>query len=805
MPRILQSRNLLTIAIASTTLGVTTPTFAQSDSEHMLVLEEIIVTARRKDENLQDVPITVNAVSEQALSDLNIRKLEDLQSVVAGLTLAEDPLAPSASVRGVRFDSFASGFNPTVEFYLNDAPAVATIAMQALFDVQQIEVLRGPQGTLRGRASPSGSITITTKKPVMNEFSGFVDVTSINADGYNTKAAINIPLVEDMLAIRLAGILEENDSTEVESLTSSEEARFRNKGWRFSAGFEPTDSLSFNLFYQQLEPTRNLPVHVESASIANSSLAVSDPFIRAEDRKAISNDTNYSEQDLRRTGLEASWQFSDFSLNYAGSITEQIILRNDIQDPGGYFDTTYAQELQYFSQDLNAQADAESHEIRLQTTNGLFDGKVDFVVGALHQVTEPHNKLGNQTPVFFGTVASPATYILTANTPITTSSKSTEQSIFGNISYHFNDATELSVGGRYIDYETESDVVVSGNTISAINDSTTTNIVSLSLKHQFADNLLAYGSYGTSWRPGINVVGDFSFAQTEREDSFQNLDAEESDSIEFGIKSEWLDNRLRVNITVYHQEFDNYPFRSGGEGVYFVSTEVDNTSGTPQFIESVDQFNFVAAVPVTVNGVEIENFYRFSDNWDMGLLLSYSKGELDNGTIPCNDYLPADGQPDSSGAIPSVSDIRSATGGDNIAACRAKFRSDYTPLWTGTLQSEYTFNVGSMEAYVRGMATFYGPSQNDPSNAVDDVDAYNMVNLYFGLRDPSGNWEAMLYGKNIFETEETLSREANPASVGFTGVILSPFSVEGYTAISDYREVSLTPPREIGVNLQYRF
>lgn len=138
-----QLRSLVAVLIATST--TTTPlAFAQAAA-----LEEVVVTARRRDEAIQDVPMSVLGFSGDQLKDFNIRKLTDLSTIVPGLVLEEDSIAPNASMRGVRFDQF-TGTSATMEFYLNNAPSSSLMVLQNVFDVGQIEVLYGPQGTLRG-------------------------------------------------------------------------------------------------------------------------------------------------------------------------------------------------------------------------------------------------------------------------------------------------------------------------------------------------------------------------------------------------------------------------------------------------------------------------------------------------------------------------------------------------------------------------------------------------------------------------------------------------------------------------------
>ena len=124
-----------------------------------------------------------------------------------------------------------------------------------------------------------------------------------------------------------------------------------------------------------------------------------------------------------------------------------------------------------------------------------------------------------------------------------------------------------------------------------------------------------------------------------------------------------------------------------------------------------------------------------------------------------------------------------------------KQRSNTAPLFTGTFNAEYSFQMGGLDSYIRGQLTYFGDSQNDPSNPLDDVDAYNLINLYAGISSEDGRWNAMLYVKNIADVDEVTERPATPSS----------FSVDGVSTVSTYRGVALTDPREIGVNLRYNF
>ncbi len=215
--------------------------------------DEIIVTARRREESVQDVPQTVNAVSGEELAKLNLQRFEDLQSVVSGLDLSSGSRGfdTAASIRGVSFAT-RSQATPTVDFYLNDAPLQPGLLFQSLFDSGQIEVLRGPQGTLRGRAAPSGAITITTRRADVSDVGGYVNLTGTTRGNINVHGALNVPILPEVLAVRLAGIVDENESSSIKSINNGVDPWHKTKAGRASVQFEPAENFSAGVMYQYL-------------------------------------------------------------------------------------------------------------------------------------------------------------------------------------------------------------------------------------------------------------------------------------------------------------------------------------------------------------------------------------------------------------------------------------------------------------------------------------------------------------------------------------------------------------------------
>src|ERR1700712_2954753 len=233
---------------------------------------DIIVTARRRDESKQDVPLVVNAVTSQQINELNLRQFEEITKVVPGLTIQQNAngIGSTTTVRGVKFDVNASGNNGTVEYYLNDAPISAGFVLQSIFDIGQVELLRGPQGTLRGRASPSGSITVTTRKPDLNEVGGYFSGTGTGNGAINAQAAASVPIVADVLAVRVAGIVDNNDANDVHSIYGGPNPYSRTRAIRASVRFDPINNLSINFMYQRLQQRLRVYDQVESVSFTNT-------------------------------------------------------------------------------------------------------------------------------------------------------------------------------------------------------------------------------------------------------------------------------------------------------------------------------------------------------------------------------------------------------------------------------------------------------------------------------------------------------------------------------------------------------
>ncbi len=797
----------LVLALCSvSSLAIAAPAFGQAANDSTTASSDtIIVTARRREESAQDVPLVVNTVSSEAVGKLNLQNFTEVQTLVPGLLLknTDSGIGANAQIRGVQFDINASA-RPTVEFYLNDAVITSDAVLQQMFDISQIEVLRGPQGTLRGRSSPSGSITITTRKPDLYEAGGNVSATGNNIGGLNFNGGIGVPIIEGVAAIRVAGVYNENEFNRVRTINRTLDGRdayTRTKGGRVSLLIKPANWLQLEGSYHRLERSAAFYNQYASASLFDPAAPASTLLIRPADRLSIGEirDTNSQTYDIFNWRAEVN--FAGQALIYQGAHSKSDLLSNGTSDPANRFAGTD------FPGETHTRAKGTSHELRLQNVERVM-GMFDYVIGVFRSNSGANTNLISVTPIALpsflggGLVATNNTYIV-PGTPFVK-----ETSFFGNVTAHIGEKTQISAGLRQIQIKQDASNLSldfgSGTptvlpTSAAVNDKKL--IYTASIQHAFTPDLMVYASTGTSRRSGPTIVGIFSPVQSALQRQFTVMPSEDSTSYEVGIKSTWLDGRLIMNLTAYHQKFKNYPYKLTSDVFY---TNYNFDFSTFQFIPAVgNSAQYAAPVPVLVKGIEAELSYKASDNFNFSLVAAYADGKVKNGLIPCND-LNRDGVPDATTGAPTVAQLQAAYGANNIGSCTVTQRAAYQAPFSAAVQAEYSHPVSDkVSAFTRGQFSYYGGSQNDPTNTFDDIGAYGLLNLFAGVRDPEGNWEVSLFAKNLFNTTKVLSYA--PAVTGFQELTFSNPATVGQSFTSPYSRISTTPPREFGLNVRFAF
>jgi iron complex outermembrane receptor protein len=821
---VLAGSSLLAIAVPAYAQQAEQPAPVAAAENGASIVSEIIVQARRRDESLQDVPLVVNAVTADTIDKLNIRNFTDISSVVPGLQLTPNAngIGTSSSIRGVNHDVNVSAENGTIQYYRNDAPVPSNFVFQTMYDVGQIEVLRGPQGTLRGRSTPSGSITATTRLPDLIEPGGSIAGTFGSSSTANLNGALNVPVIEDVLGIRVAGLHKFDRLNRVTSINSDVKPSSETNAIRATVRFEPTQWLRFGFLYEGMQSKSLRYDQVRSVSDYNADYT---PSAGAPDYGRIGLDDYLSVQS-RPSTVTQKFQFYNWNaeadilgqrLVYVGSRTSQHYHSFGVRDLANFFpDLAIGQE-------ADTRGTTSSHEVRLQNLDRVA-GLFDYVVGYFEYAVPSRTILNDSsiTQLRLAGLGIPIAAPSVTNTPIyLPKGTPKEQSFFGNVTLHLGDATELSGGLRRIHFTDFRDglfisctpeLYAAGScrrqngTQSDVKENTT--IYSASIKHRFTPGLMIYAATGSSWRPPVVAVGNFTNANyTPNEVAHVSLPSESSKSYEIGVKSDWFDHKLTFNLTAYHQKYKNYPYRAGGAGIAYINI---NSAGAP----AIGNFNFVSAVPVKVNGVEAELAFSPTSQLSFGATLNYAKSTIGNALLACTDALNnqtgavgSDGIADT--VTPTLAQMQQAYGGERVAVCPGGGQSaTFQPKWTGVLRAEYNQPVGDqMDAYLRGLFSWRGKSRTDPGNRFDDVGAYGLFNLYGGLRSAKGSWEVTLYAKNLFDTAKLLTQDDLAQFTPVTDVFLAPptFSVAGIGSSvynSRYTGVTVTAPREFGVTFR---
>ncbi len=208
-----------------TGLTLVSPAFAQAQTEATAAVEEILVTATRREESLQEVPVAVTAISAEALDRAGVKDLRDLSTLATSFNMNSSQTETGGTtlrIRGVGTTGNNIGLESAVGVFLDDVYLSRPgIALSDLMDVEQVEVLRGPQGTLFGRNTSAGAISIRTRRPNLGENESFANITAANYDGLNLQAGISGPIIRDELGYRLS-IARREQGGFLESTTGAE-------------------------------------------------------------------------------------------------------------------------------------------------------------------------------------------------------------------------------------------------------------------------------------------------------------------------------------------------------------------------------------------------------------------------------------------------------------------------------------------------------------------------------------------------------------------------------------------------------
>lgn len=720
-------------------LAVAVPAIAQEKPTTGDDATVVVVTASKRKENIQTVPMSIDAVTGETLAKLNVQKFEDVQKLSPGLVLnPADGRGQNVSLRGVTFDP-DSGASPTVQVYWNEVPISTSDAFRSMFDVGQVEVLRGPQGTLRGQTSPAGAITISTQRPSLHGYNGTFNQTIGSESQWNTQAAVNIPLIDGKLAVRVAGLYDYTENG-VHNVINDRDSSDMAHGGRVSVLWKPMSNLEFLLVHQQLNDTNvNFPVAV-GAPVPGQAAG---PTLTADDRASIVEGNYDFRSHTQKTSLNVTWDLATTRLSYIGGFQEGT--EADLRDQ----DMTNVITGFQYEQDVFAKAKSWTHELRFESTKGTF---WNWMVGAYYS-KDTGNAVFTQPLVYF--VLSPYDPPLYDTLEGSTDPANYGQntSFFTDHRFAFSEKDNLEVGVRYQENKSYNQQYISffgmtqpglSSDLALIKSQGWTG--SASYKHSFDKDTMAYVSLARGLRPG-GAVGFITAVGLAP--SFYLYQPETTDSYEVGFKTKLFDRRVTLNADVFRQDIKNYIARANGIWVRTaaVSGEPNGTGpgGTYDADAGTGALNLNSNGDVVSQGLEASVNWLITSEWNAQFSLSYIDAHYKNALLYCNDGN-NDGVPDNLG--PYVQPGKQASLCVSNRPLADTFGNEAGKL-NMTLRSEYTKTIGKFDYFTRGLIRYVPESYNLALNK--NIASYTPVDLYVGMRDPQHNWEISIWAQNLFD------------------------------------------------------
>lgn len=612
------------------------PPVARAQQSEQAVLEEIVVTARRRDEQFQDVPMTITAFSEQDISDAGIEEPQDFVSLTPNVTLVETQNQGTSflTIRGI---SQARNSEPSAAILVDGVLLTNPAQLQQqLFDVQNIQVLKGPQGAIYGRNAIGGVILITTEEPA-DEPEGRVELGYDDGPGMQAQVMSNGPLGgSDTLSYHAALSYYDTDGW-IENTHLGEEADpFEDTSVRLRLMGEPNDRLSWDARYYQSEvDTQALYFRISPDGADDTSLPVR------------VNNTGINNRDLSNLSFKLDYEAEAGTFTSITSYdTVEEILTGDqydfVPEQEAYFRNLFGGAGPFGNYDW-----AQSQYLDVETMSQEFrftsptDERVRWIAGAYVTATDRYISTsnivdplggGNQAyPVYRtprGAAQFPNSYNLTF---LADSQDNLAWAVFGEISADVTDRTELSFALRYDEDTRENTTetptayipVFAGEPIATsgqVREQTWDELQPrLSVRFQPSDNVTLFSSYGRGFRSGgFNQTGVEAAALASGFEGVEGtFDAEVADTLEFGVKSQLADNRVNLNFSVFDTE---------AEGSYFFVFEPQTST---QNLGNLDEVDY--------QGFEFDLVAQLTDSLDLNFGYGYTDSEIKSSADPAHE------------------------------------------------------------------------------------------------------------------------------------------------------------------------
>ncbi len=684
-------------------------------------LEEIVVTAQRRPERLQETPISITAITAATIAQRDLRDVRDISRIAPNLIVTNGPQGGDDAnffIRGVGQTEFIATTDPGVGVYVDGVYLGRTQgAALDLLDLERVEVLRGPQGTLFGRNTIGGAVSLITRQPDPDELEGFVGATVGQRDRYEGRASINLPL-SDIAAVRVSVIGRHQDGYGVRVVDGRRMGNVRTLAGRVALRIEPTPAFTI---IGTLDGTRG------RGTSAHNINASARPGMRTPLGFPVPADINidsspdrdlsfvsvepFNDLDLWGTSLTLEYDFGPFA-----TVRSISAYRTFDQLTGADFDAT-----RYVASDQVAATDQRQFSQELQLTGSAFK-QLTYVVGAYYfdeKITQVTNA-----------ALAPARPRLDPNTirnQRTNRPRNKSFALYAQLGLEVIDDLTLTLGGRY----TKDNKTFFNETILDNSDRTVPFLPPTRFLAFSAENVKESFSKFTprvalDYKPTRDVLLYASFSRGFKSGGFNGrpanaaalttYDPETVTSYEIGAKTELLDRRLRLNVAAFTSDYKDIQLTGLINGVFQLAN-----AGTAR-----------------IRGVEVEATAQPLPGLRLDANLGYQHNEY-----------------------------RSIRAGAIIPGVTLDAKLPNTPEFTAAVGAEYGFDIGTGRLTARADHTYKSAFFFQASNAPGDREgAYGLTDFRVAYTANAG-WQVAGFVKNAFDTEYNINGQDARGQVGY--------------------------------------
>jgi iron complex outermembrane receptor protein len=548
-------------------------------------VDEVVVTAQRRSQRLQDVPVTVTAFGAEQIEESHITGVQDIITRTPGLSFDAFPASePRLFIRGIGSSDRDSAGDPSAAVFLDEVylGRPSAIAFD-VFDIERIEVMKGPQGTLYGRNVVGGAINVITRVPQLSGFSAALEGTVGNYDRREAAGMVNVPFADGTAALRVSGSIRKHDGYTTSSVTGGDLEAGDTRSARAQLLFEPTDTLRIHLTADVTTDRGTGPAnHVVLTTRPDRYPLSLDPS------KSLATIDGRQDRDTYSLRSEVSWSLPFGTLSYLGSYREL--------DYESYYDFDGSNGTRGIEGGNTEQSELVSNELRLLSPD---DSRATWVVGVYSYRARTDRTAVTNTFNFAGSER------------VVQDAKLQSYAVFGDITYPVTDSLNLIAGVRYTKDDKDYRIVNLGpqqfQTVFPLDvtASASFNAVTwrLGADYHIAPDHMVYAMVSRGFKSG-----GFEGAPSSALAAATPFKPEYATQYELGLKQQFLDGAVIWNNSVYL--------------IDYTDLQTGQTVGLARIT--------VNAGAATIKGYETSLFWRIGGGFDLGVNYAYTDATFDD-------------------------------------------------------------------------------------------------------------------------------------------------------------------------------